>query len=79
MKILFYQVLTKIESINNEIKRIIINGVYLTEANYQFTMKPNFSTLGSIIENSSNITESQIDFTPDDCIRSLLGFKPKVI
>ena len=33
----------------------------------------------SQIEISSNITGSQIAFTPDDIIRDLLGFKPKVI
>ena len=40
----------EIESLNNEIKRIIIDEEHYTEANYPFTIKPNFSTLGSIIE-----------------------------
>ena len=43
----------KRESLNNEIKRIfIVEGQY-TEANYPFTIKPNFSTLGSITEIST--------------------------
>ena len=40
----------EIEKLNNEIKRIIIDEEHYTEANYPFTMEPNFSTLGSIIE-----------------------------
>ena len=39
----------EIESLNNEIKRIIIDEEHYTEANYPFSIKPNFSTLGSII------------------------------
>ena len=53
--------------------------VFFTEPNYPFLIQPNFSTLGSTIEISSNITGCQIAFTPDDSIRDLLGFKPKVI
>ena len=56
----------------NEIKRIIINEEHYTESNYPFTIKPNFSTLGSIIEIS---TEGPvITFAPDGSIRDLLGF-----
>ena len=47
--------------------------------NYPFTIKPNFWTLGSIMEISSHITGSQIAFSPNDGIRDLLGFKPKVV
>ena len=38
-----------IESLNNEIKRIIIDKEYYTEANYPFTIKPNFGTVGGIV------------------------------
>ena len=70
----------EIETLNNEIKRrIVIEEGYSIEENYPFIIKPNFSTLGSIIEISSNITGSQIAFTPNDNIRDLLGFKPNVI
>ena len=69
----------EVESLNNEIKRIIIEEGYFTEDTCPFTIKPNFSTLGSNIEVSTNINGSQIAFTPDDSIRDLLGFKPKVI
>ena len=40
----------EIELLNDEIKRIIIDEEHYTEANYPFKTKPNFSTLGSIIE-----------------------------
>ena len=71
----------EIESLNDEIKRIIIEEGYFREATYSFTIKPNFSTLGSIIENSSANTNdrSLIDFRPNDSIRDLLGFKPKLL
>ena len=62
----------EIESLNNVIKRIIIDEEYYTEANYPFSIKPNFSTLGSIIEIS--IRGPVITFVPDDSIRNLLGF-----
>ena len=42
----------EIESLNNEIKRFIVEKEYFTDANYAFTIKLNFSTLGSIIETS---------------------------
>ena len=62
----------EIESSNFEIKRIIIDEEHYTEANYPFNIKPNFSTLGSIIEISSR--GPVITFTPDDSIGDLLGF-----
>ena len=68
-----------IETLNNEIKRKIIEFGYFTESNYLFTIKPNFSTLGSIIERSSKITGSQTAFTPDGSIGDLLGNKPNVL
>ena len=37
----------EIESLNDIIKRIIIDEDHFTEANYPFTIKPNFSTLRS--------------------------------
>ena len=67
----------EIESLNDEIKRIIINDEHFTEANYPFTIKPNFSTLGSIIEISNE--ESAISFKASDSIGSLLGFNKKTI
>ena len=62
---------------NKEIKRIIIDEVHYTEANYPFTIKPNFSTLGSIIEISTQ--GPLITFIPDDSIRDLLGFNKTTI
>ena len=40
----------EIESLNSEFKRIIIEEEHFTEADYPFTIKPNFSTPGSKIE-----------------------------
>ena len=40
----------EIESLNYEIKRTIIDEGHFTEAKYPFKIKPNFSTLGSIIK-----------------------------
>ena len=57
------------ESLNNEIKRIIIDEGYYTEANYPFTIKPNISTLGCIIEISPQ--GPIISFMFDDSIRDL--------
>ena len=67
----------EIENLNNEIKRIIIDEGHFTEVDYPFIIKPNFSTLGSIIEISSQ--GPLISFLPDDSIRSLLGFNASTI
>ena len=67
----------ELENLNNEIKRIIINEEYYTEANYPFLIKPNFSTLGSIIEISTQ--GPIITFIPDDSIGDLLGFNKTTI
>ena len=67
----------EIESLNDEIKRIIINDAHFTEANYPFIIKPNFSTLGSIIEISNE--ESAISFKASGSIGSLLGFNKRTI
>ena len=67
----------EIESLNNEIKRIIIDKEHYTEANYPFSIKPNFSTLGSIIEISTQ--GPVITFIPDDSIGNSLGFNKTTI
>ena len=67
----------EIESLNIEIKRIIIDQEHYNEINYPFNIKPNFSTLGSIIEISSQ--GPVITFVPDDSIGSLLGFNKTTI
>ena len=59
------------ESLNDEIKRIIIHENHYTEENYPFRIKPNFSTLGGNIELSTH--GSKITFVPDDSISDLLG------
>ena len=67
----------EIESLNNEIKRIIIDEGYYNELTYPFKIKPNFSTLGSIIEISTQ--GPVITFVPDDSITELLGFNKTTI
>ena len=62
----------EIESLDDEIRRIIIHKGHYTETNYPFKITPNFSTLGSIVE--ITITGPQISFVFDDSIGSLLGF-----
>ena len=67
----------ELESLDKENKRIIIDQGYYTEINYPFKIKPNFSTLGSIIEISEQ--GPLIAFSPNDSMRDLLGFKLKAI
>ena len=62
----------EIESINNEVKRIILEKGYYTETDYPFRITPNFSTLGSIVEILS--PGPLISFVFDDSIGTLLGF-----
>ena len=67
----------ELESFDLEIKRIIIEEGHITKDFYPFSIKPNFSTLGSIIE----ITDPNfsIDFTYDNTIRDLLGFNAVIL
>ena len=67
----------EIESLNNEIKRFIIDEGYYTENNYPFTIKPIFSTLGSFIEISQ--TGPIISFVMEDSIGILLGFDETIL
>ena len=67
----------EIESLNNEIKTIIFDGEHCTLAIYPFTIKPNFSTLGSIIEISPQ--GPTISFMFDDSIKDLLGFNARTL
>ena len=62
---------------NNEIKRIIIDKGYYTQGEYPFTIKPNFNTLGSIIEIKHQ--GSIIGFVFDDSIGNLLGFDETIL
>ena len=66
-----------IESLDIEYKRNIIDEGHYTEANYTFTIKPNFSSLDSIIEISPQ--GPIISFMFDDSIRDLLGFKARTL
>ena len=62
---------------NNEIKRRIIVEGHYTEANYPFTIKPNFLTRGSIITKSTY--RPIITFQHDDSMTDLLGFNKTTI
>ena len=61
----------EIESLNIELKRIFIDEEHYTEVDYPFLIKPNFSTLGSIIEISTH--GPIITSVPDDSVGDLLG------
>ena len=65
------------ENLNNKIKRIVIDEGDFTEVDYPFRIIPNFSTLGSIIEKSTQ--GPIIKFVPNDSIRDLLGFNRTTI
>ena len=67
----------EIEALNDEIKRIIIDEGHYTEVDYPFYIKPDFNTLGSIIEISSQ--RPAICFVPNDSIIELLGFAKTTI
>ena len=67
----------EIESLNDEIKRILIDEGYYTEVEYPFHIKPDFNTLGSIIEISPQ--GPVISFSPNDSIGDLLGFNKTTI
>ena len=67
----------EIESLNNEIKRNIIDEGHYTEGKYPMTTKPNFSTLGSIIEISPE--GPIISFRFNISIRDLLGFNARTL
>ena len=77
MRIVFIQITIpqgsyEIESLNNGIERNIIDESHFTEADHPFTIKPNFSTPGSIITIFAQ--GPIITFQTDDSIRDLLGF-----
>ena len=67
----------ELESLDDGRKRVCIIDGHFTKSNYPFKIKPNFSTQGSILEIDVRIGR-QIDSNPDDSIRDLLGFKPKI-
>ena len=67
----------EIEALNDEVKRIIVDEGHYTESDYPFSIKPDFNTLGSIIEISPQ--GSVISFVPDDSIGQLLGFAKTTI
>ena len=67
----------EIDLLNTEIERIFIDKEHYTEANYPFTIKPNFSTLGSIVEISPQ--GPIIGFVFDHSIGNLLGFNENIL
>ena len=62
---------------DDEIKRIIIEKEYYNESDYPFKIKPNFSTLGSIITTSPQ--GPIIRFVFEHSIGNLLGFNGLII
>ena len=62
----------KLKNINNEIEQNMIKERHFTEATFAFTIKANFSTLGSFIEISRQ--GPIISFLPKDSIGYCLAF-----
>ena len=62
----------EIEALDNEIKKVVIDEGYYTESNYPFHIKPDFNTLGSILEISPQ--GAVIFFIPSDSLGRLLRF-----
>ena len=67
----------EIESVNIEIKGIIINEKHYTKSNYPFTIQPIFSTLGSNIKISPQ--GPLISFIFDDSVQDLSGFNARTL
>ena len=67
----------ELESLKEEIRWIIIDKDQYSENNYPFTIKPNFSTLGSIVQTSHQ--GPIISFVFDDSITNVLGFDETII
>ena len=67
----------EIESLNGEIKWNIIDAEHFTESIYPFHIKPNFSTIGSIIERKPQ--GPLIGFVFNDSIGSLLDFDETIL
>ena len=72
IQILFPKGAYELESSNNKIHRIIIEEERYFEAIYPFTIKPNFLTLGSFKEKSSQGPINS--FLPDDSRSDFSGF-----
>ena len=62
-----------LESFSHKIKRNFNEEIYFTEETYPLVIKPNFSTLGSIIEFTPG-RWIQISFVHENSIRDFLGF-----
>ena len=67
----------EIESLNDEIKRIIIDKGPYSDSNYPFMIKPKFSILGSVIE--INQTGPIISFVLNVGIGKLLGYEETIL
>ena len=67
----------ELKFLKEEIKRIFVDEEHYTDSNYPFTIKPNFSTLGSIL--TISIQGPIITFQPDDNIRIFLGFNKTTV
>ena len=65
------------ESLNNEIRRIIIDEEPFADLDYPFQIKPKFSTLASNIEISPQ--GPLISFVFDYSTRNLLGFNETIL
>ena len=65
------------ESLNEELRKIFIDKGFYGENDYPFTIKPNFSTLGSITQTQP--PGSIFGFVFDVTIVNLLGFHETIL
>ena len=79
MLFLFHQEPTNSKAWTMKLNESLLRMVFFTGENYPFIIKPNFSSLGSIIEIKPNFMRIQIGFVHDDSIRDLVGFGSVVI
>ena len=68
----------EMESLNNEIERMINKKGYFLEKKYPSVIKRNFSTLGIVTESKPFSIGSQINLVHDDSYTNILGFNPEI-
>ena len=67
----------EIESLNNELRRVIIHEGHYTAVDYPCKIKPNFNTLGSIIE--IHPQGPILAFVFDNSMSNLVGFNETLL
>ena len=66
----------ELEAIDLEIKRLMVLNGDSDDETFPFSIKPNFTTQGSIIEVEDGW---EVDFTHGGTIRNILGFDARIV